>query len=224
MNNKIKNYVEGLFSDIPASKKANELKEEILSNMSERFDDYIQEGKTENQAYSLVISSLGDIDEMLAEVIPDAEFVQKANFYRRRNAKNTAIGVAMYIIGAVFLIGLGGLGEFLGHEDVYGIIGLLILLTISAVATGMIIYTNMSTPPEYKDYNEQTNKEFRVATSKQSMLLKSILSIYWTLITFIYLAISFLTGRWDITWLVWILAAVFGEIIKTIFEMRVGDE
>ena len=153
MNSKIKNYVEVLFSDIPRSKKANELKEELLSNMSERFDDCIQEGKTENQAYSLVISSLGDIDEMLAEVMPNAEFVQQASFYRNRNAKNTAIGVAMYIIGAVFLIGLGGLGEFLGNEDFYGVIGLLILLVISAVATGIIIYSNMSTPPEYKDYN-----------------------------------------------------------------------
>ena len=35
MNSKIKNYADGLFSDIPRSKKANELKEEILSNMSE---------------------------------------------------------------------------------------------------------------------------------------------------------------------------------------------
>lgn len=228
MNSKIKNYVEGLFSDIPGSKKANELKEELLSNMSERFDDYILEGKTENQAYSLVISSLGDIDEMLAEVMPDAEFVQKAHFYRNRNAKNTAIGVAMYIIGAVFLIGLGGLGGLIGNEDLYGVIGLLILLLISAVATGIIIYTNMSTPPEYQDYNNQTNKQSNnqssVVTGKQGRLLKSILSMYWTLITFIYLAISFLTGRWDITWLIWILAAVFGEIIKTIFELRSDNE
>lgn len=224
MNSKIKNYVEGLFSDIPGSKKANELKEELLSNMSERFDDYILEGKTETQAYSLVISSLGDIDEMLAEVMPDAEFIKKAHFYRNRNAKNTAIGVAMYIIGAVFLIGLGALGGFLGNEDLYGVIGLLLLLLISAVATGIIVYTNMSTPPEYKDYNQQTNKKTNLSTHKQSKLLESILSIYWIFITFIYLATSFLTGRWDITWLIWILAAVFGEIIKTIFELRDKDE
>ena len=76
MNSKIKNYVEVLFSDIPRSKKANELKEELLSNMSERFDDYIGDGKTENQAYSLVISSLGDIDEMLEDVMPNDEFVR----------------------------------------------------------------------------------------------------------------------------------------------------
>lgn len=224
MNKKIKHYVDVLFSDIPRSKKANELKEELLSNISERYNDYIQDGKTENQAYSLVISSLGDIDEMLAEVMPNAEFVQQAHSYRKRNAKNTAIGVAMYIIGVVFLIGLGGLGEFLGNEDFYGIIGLLILLLISAVATGIIVYSNMSTPPEYKDYNEKINEKTSLETSKEGKLLKNILSIYWTLATFIYLTISFLTMRWDITWLIWILAAVFEQIIKTIFEMRYGDE
>ena len=224
MNKKIKHYVDVLFSDIPRSKKANELKEELLSNISERYNDYIQDGKTENQAYSLVISSLGDIDEMLAEVMPNAEFVQQAHSYRKRNAKNTAIGVAMYIIGAVFLIGLGGLGEFLGNEDFYGIIGLLILLLISAVATGIIVYSNMSTPPEYKDYNEKIHEKTSLETSKEGKFLKNILSIYWTLATFIYLTISFLTMRWDITWLIWILAAVFEQIIKTIFEMRCGDE
>ena len=76
MNGKIMKYVEVLFSDIPRSKKSNELKEEILSNMSDRFEDYIKDGKTENQAFSLVVSSLGDIDEMLAGVIPDEEFIK----------------------------------------------------------------------------------------------------------------------------------------------------
>lgn len=83
MNKKIRDYVEVLFSDIPRSQKANELKEELLSNMTERFDDYISQGKSENQAYSLVISNLGDVDEMLAEVMPDADFVSQARSYRR---------------------------------------------------------------------------------------------------------------------------------------------
>lgn len=224
MNSKINNYVEVLFSDIPRSKKANELKEELTSNMSDRFEDYIKEGKTENQAYSLVISSLGDIDEMLFDVMPNDEFLQEANFYRMRNAKNTAIGVGMYIIGAAFLIGLGGFGEQLGNEDFYGVIGVLILLVISAIATGIIIYSNMSTPLEFKDYNDETKKELKNLDSKQNRLLNNILSIYWSLITFIYLAISFTTRRWDITWIIWVLAGVFNSILKIIFEMRYGDE
>lgn len=224
MNSKIKNYVEVLFSDIPRSKKAKELKEELLSNMSERFEDYIQAGKTENQAYSLVISSLGDIDEMLAEVMPSDEFLKNANYYRKRNAKNTAISVAMYIIGVVFLIGFGAIGHSLGSGDFYGVIGLLILLLISAVATGIIIYSNMSMPLEYKDYNARINEEFKAIDSKEARILTNILSIYWLVITFIYLAISFLTMQWGITWIIWILAGVFESIVKTIFEMRYGDE
>ena len=224
MNSKIKNYVEVLFSDIPRSKKANELKEELLSNMSERFQDYIQDGKTENQAYSQVISSLGDIDEMLAKVMPGDEFVKQANYYRKRNARNTAKGVAMYIIGVAFLIGFAAIGEQLGGGVIYPIIGLLILLVISAVATGIIIYSNMSIPLEYKDYNEETRREFRNLDNRQMRLLRNILSIYWMAITFIYLAISFITMRWGITWLIWVLAGVFESIIKIVFDMRQDDE
>ena len=224
MNSKIKNYVDVLFSDIPRSNKARELKEEMLSNMSERFDDYIKAGKTENQAYSLVISSLGDIDEMLAEVMPSDEFLNSANYYRKRNARNTAISVAMYIVGVVFLIGFATIGDYLGNQDFYAVIGLLILLLISAVATGIIIYSNMSMPLEYKDYNARMSEEFKMMDSKQGRIFKNILSIYWLMVTFIYLAISFTTMQWGITWIIWVLAGVFESIVKTIFEMRYGDD
>lgn len=112
----------------------------------------------------------------------------------------------------------------MGGGDLYPIVGLLIMLVISAIATGIIIYSNMSMPLEYKDYNARINKEFTAIDSKQGRLLKSILSIYWLIVTFIYLAISFITYQWGITWIIWVLAAVFEMIIKTIFEMRYGDE
>lgn len=158
MNSKIENYVEGLFFDIPRSKKAIELKEELLSNMSERFEDYIQNGKTENQDYSLVISNLGDIDEMLADVIPNEHFMKEANFYRMRSARNITIGLVLYIVGVICLIGLGGFGEYYAKNDIYGIIGLLMFLVIAAIASGIIVYTNKSTPLEYKDYNNKTRR------------------------------------------------------------------
>lgn len=223
MNSKIKNYVDVLFSDIPKGKKANELKEELLSNMSERYNDYIDEGKTENQAYSLVISNLGNVDELLADVIPDAEFKQEARFYRVRNARNTAISVAMYIIGTVFVIGLGGLSESFGGRD-YSVLGVIILLIFVAIATGLLIYTNLSTPPEYKDYDEKKERECRLYTGKQGRVLKSLLSVYWTFITLVYLAVSFFTMQWHVTWMIWLLAVVFQGIIKTIYEMRHDDE
>ena len=224
MNKKIKNYVEVLFSDIPRSKKANEIKEDMLFNMSEHFENYIQEGKTENQAFSLVISSLGDIDEMLADVMVGDEFVQQANYFRSRNAKNIAISVSMYIIGVAFLIGLGGFGEFFGSRDTYGVLGLLILLLISAVATGIIIYSNMSTPLEYKNHNKEIKNEVPNLDSKHARLLNNILTIYWTIIAFVYLVISFTTMLWAITWIIFVLASIFQPILKIYFETKYGDD
>jgi F0F1-type ATP synthase assembly protein I len=192
--------------------------------MSERFEEYIRDGKTENQAYSLAITSLGDIDELLAGVMPSDEFVKHVNYFRRRNAKYIAIGVAMYIISAAFLIGLVGLGVLLDNPEVYSIVGVIVLLLISAVATGLIIYSNMSTPLEYKDYSKESKMEFSNLDVKHARILNNILTIYWTIIAFIYLAISFTTMLWGITWIIWVLASVFQAILKLVFEIKYGGK
>ena len=59
MNTKIRNYVDVLFSDAPRSKKAQELKQEILASLNEHFEEYIAQGKSENQAYSQAVADLG---------------------------------------------------------------------------------------------------------------------------------------------------------------------
>ena len=215
MNNKIKNYIDVLFSDIPRSKKATELKAELLANMNDRYDDYIKEGKSENEAYSASVSNIGDIDALLSEVMPDADFKKQADYYRKRNARNIAIAVAMYILGAVALIGCSALGA-----SGSAILGLLLLLTLAAVATGIIIYTGMSTPIEFKDFEGNNEKEHAVYSSKSGQNFKAAVSIYWSVITIAYLLVSFLTFRWDVTWIVWPVAGIVCGIWKTVFEMR----
>ena len=44
-----------------------------------------------------------------------------------------------------------------------------------------------------------------------------ISDIYWTALPFIYLLISFLTGRWEITWIIWPLSPIIPQIISLIF-------
>lgn len=43
---------------------------------------------------------------------------------------------------------------------------------------------------------------------KSNTVLKAVTPAYWMVITAIYLTVSFLTNRWDITWLVWAVAGV----------------
>ncbi len=226
MNTKIKNYVDVLFSDIPRTKKAIELKEEILSNLSERFDDYLAQGKTEAQAYSLAVSNMGDIDEMLESVKPGVDFVAGANKYRRRNARNTAIAVVLYILGLISLITLGAIGEIteniigFGMGDFMSVIGFISMLVFAAIATAILIYSYMSVPVEYKDYNSTEMAEKHIYKNKEQKMFENIMGIYWSIITIIYLVVSFATSSWGITWLIWPIAGIVSSIIKTIYEMR----
>ena len=87
MNKKLTNYVNGLFSDYPNTKKVQELKEEILSNLNEHFEDAVNNGASENKAYTEAISKLGDIDELLQSIIPNEDESKKINAYKKRKAK-----------------------------------------------------------------------------------------------------------------------------------------
>lgn len=55
---------------------------------------------------------------------------------------------------------------------------------------------------------------------KQVELEKSIMSIYWPTVTCVYLIWSFLTMDWYISWIIWPVAAVFGQIIRLICKEK----
>ena len=58
MREQLIQYVELLFAGAPDSE---EIKQEILQNTLDRFDDLIDQGKTPEAAYRLAISGIGDI-------------------------------------------------------------------------------------------------------------------------------------------------------------------
>ena len=215
MNAKIESYINSLFLEIPRTKKAMELRDELMSNMDERYEDYLREGKNESQAYSLTVASMGDIDELIAEVMPDENFKKEAQHYRTRNARNIAMAVAMYILGGAVVV-----GSSIFDVDNIMIMSVVCLLVLAAIATAIIIYTNMSTPVAYKDFDSYELKEREFDSTPLGQVAKLVLSIYWSIVTIIYLAISFITFSWHITWIIWPIAGILSGIIHTIFQLR----
>ncbi len=71
MNEEIKDYVDSLFLNIPHSQEVSELKKELLFNMSKNYENYIQQGKTDEEAYQLVINDLKELDEMVIDPSSD---------------------------------------------------------------------------------------------------------------------------------------------------------
>lgn len=47
-------------------------------------------------------------------------------------------------------------------------------------------------------------------------VINAIMSVYWPTITCIYLAVSFLTFDWHITWIIWPIAAIISTLINNL--------
>ncbi|MCI6810461.1 MAG: permease prefix domain 1-containing protein [Spirochaetia bacterium] len=223
MNTKIKNYVDVLFKDIPNTKKAQELKEEILSTLNDHFEEHIAEGKSENQSYTEALADLGDIDELLKDLEPEKDLKEKIDRFRIKRARNTSIAVSLYILSAIFVIGFGGLGELLNsvNVEVFGVIGVICMFLCIAIATGLIIYTHMSIPQDVEQYisHKNNSKEIQYSGDSKSLrLLAAFMKVYWVFVLIIYLSVSFSTGSWGWTWLIWVIATAIKEAIYIFFN------
>ena len=48
----------------------------------------------------------------------------------------------------------------------------------------------------------------------QSQTLDTLMTVYWEVVTCVYLGWSFLTGTWGISWMIWIIAGVVKKVIE----------
>ncbi len=64
----IENYLDNIFSSLPRSAEIIKIKEELLLNMEDKYNELKESGKTENEAIGIVISEFGNIDELVKEL------------------------------------------------------------------------------------------------------------------------------------------------------------
>ena len=225
MNGKIKNYVDVLFNDVPMTRRAAELKEEILSTMNEHYEAHLAEGKGENQAYTEALADMGDIDALLESLAPERELKPRIEEYRQRKAKNTAIAVMLYIIGVVAQCAPPAICAVFehGNEDKAGVIGFICMLLFAAAATGLLVYTNMSVPQDVEPFLVKKKAKYDTSTEK-GRKWSAASKLYWMVVTVIYLGISFWTMAWYITWLIWLIASAGWQAIMLLCGDKDGPE
>jgi uncharacterized protein YjbI with pentapeptide repeats len=68
MNEKLTNYVNGVFAPYEGVKSAAELKADLLSDLQERFRELKAEAKDDETAFNMTIASIGDIEQTVQEV------------------------------------------------------------------------------------------------------------------------------------------------------------
>ena len=93
MREQLRAYVLRLFAQAPDTQRNRELREEILQNTLDRFDDLVAQGVPEENAYTQAVGSIGDVESLL-EPAPEK--------------KQTHWGaIALGILGGALLIALG---------------------------------------------------------------------------------------------------------------------
>jgi hypothetical protein len=217
MYEKFRKKLDELFENAPETNRARELKEELLANLIDKYNDLIASGKAEEEAFNIAMSSIGDVDELIRglkekDVFDYAE-IQKA---RKKSALILSVSIGLYIMSVVILILFS---EVLQIDEN---ISVCIMLTIDAVATCLIIYNAVSRPKYLKadDTIVEEFKEWKSANNKEREILKSIKSILWMIVVVLYFILSFQFGSWAYSWVIFIIGAAVERIITLAFQLR----
>lgn len=207
MREQLIQYVNALFA---GERDKEDVKDEILQNTLDRYDDLVTQGKTPEAAYSLAISGIGDVSEILgctpqAEVVPGPQQQAEPEYREPPTHKKLlrAVAVALYICCVLPVIVLAQLG----HETV----GICLMFLMIAAATALIIMSSGGSRGQKERQDDpQPRKELHKAIGAITGLVSLI----------IYLAVSFATGAWHITWLIFLIAGAVDGIIKGFVDLK----
>lgn len=212
MKEQLTQYVNLLFAGATG---CEDIKQEILQNTLDRYDDLIAEGKTPEAAYRLAIIGIGDVSEILGAAggtVFTAPVAQSSP-ERQTTGMDTpvkkllrAIAIALYILCPVPVLVLDSLGM--------GVTGVCGLLAMVAIATALMILSATRKDSLGTAYSAQ---------QAESELSKSIGSLIWTIGLAAYFILSFLTGAWYITWVIFLIIPAVRGLVTAILDLKEGE-
>lgn len=198
MREQLIQYVALLFAGVA---DCEDIHQEILQNTLDRYDDLIDQGKVPEAAYRLAISGIGDINEILGTAprsvpaqpasVPTSEETDTPQKKRMR-----AFAVGLYILCPLPLFAMSELGA-----EILGLCGTLVLV---AVATVMMI---LNAKKEEQEQKERKKEDTR------SPLQKSVSSMLWAIGLAVYFILSFSTGHWHITWVIFPILGALDDFV-----------
>ena len=141
---------------------------------------------------------------------------ERRDAYAETHSRRLIIGVMLCIISAVPLLGAEAV-HYSNNTDIFPILCVALLLVMCAVGVKLIVLTctrqgGYDRLLEEGDYSRLNKKAGRYD------------GVYWAIATAVYLGWSFVTSRWEYTWIVWpvagVLFAAYREIMKAIVRSR----
>lgn len=212
MEQRLKNHIDILFQGMPQNENTMDVKEEITQNLIDKYHDLIAEGKDPETAYSMAVASIGNVHDLFPANNDSITLLIEKQ--KKKSALLITGAVMLYILSVIPVIICS---EIIGNE----IIGVAVFFIMIALATGMLIYNNITKYRPQKD-NTMVNefKQWQSGKPSSNSLKKQISGIIWSIIVIAYFLVSFLTGAWHITWILFIVGAVLNQIANLCISLN----
>jgi hypothetical protein len=130
MTEKLRSHINLLFEDAPQTRRAFELKEELLANLIERYNDMVEQGMCEEDAYRNAIANIGDVNELISNLKEnDILNSNQGEGVRKKTALVLTISVALYFLAFIFAMVMITVAHF------SPVIGLLVMIGMAIIPT-----------------------------------------------------------------------------------------
>ena len=128
---------------------------------------------------------------------------------KRKFAINLCVSIFMYFMSIMWIIFADGMGI----KDEFNVV---VFLGIAGIATIIIIYTCIiysNEKKELKEYKEKMKEEINPTVKAINQILALVFLV-------IYMLVSFSTGAWHISWILWVVYSIVCDIVKLLFELK----
>ena len=143
--------------------------------------------------------------------------LERSCSYEVTFVKGTGAGVTLCILSVIPMLFAG----IMDASDSVYCASISILLLLVATGVRMIIQVGIVKG----GYNVLLQEaEIRNKTKKEKEKMHALSSIYWCLVTAIYLGWSFWGMQWNITWIIWPVAGVVFAAVSEIVKIAIGHE
>ena len=224
MNERIRKYIDELFADAPKTRKAMEWKEEVVVNTMDKYRDLINEGYNEEDAWQMVIHSIGDVTELFEELREENPLSLSEELRKKRALLNAAAAGLYILAGVVYLAWMliARWNFFYMYDEVMMEVGLILAALICIPPTCMLIYAaNMYPNFNKKEDNLVENyKEARYLRNRARAVNTSISAIIWLVTLIIYFIVSFTTSEWHVTWITFLIGGCAQAIAFLVFSLK----
>lgn len=136
---------------------------------------------------------------------------ERREAYRETYNRSNIIGTCLCILSLLPLFG----GIIFSEEDTF--MALMVSLLLFFVGIGVTFFIRAGIP--WASFEKLLQEgEYTKKKKRRQPLLEIVSSVYWLAVTAVYLAWSFYTFQWHITWIIWPVAGVVYPIISNILE------